>query len=131
MTDRPIQAASEDRALPAITYGLYLLGAANGVTTLIGLVLALANRGRAGERMRTHYTFQIRTCWLWLAWIVIGGLLILVGAPLSLLLVGIPLFLIGWAIIGLIEVWFVARVIIGAVYLAQNEAYPRPNSWFI
>ena len=131
MSDRPIHAASEDRALPAITYGLYLLGAANGVTTLIGLVLALANRGRAGERMRTHYTFQIRTCWLWLAWIVIGGLLILVGAPLSLLLVGIPLFLIGWAIIGLIEVWFVARVIIGAVYLAQNEAYPRPNSWFI
>ena len=62
---------------------------------------------------------------------MIGGLLIFVGAPLSLLLVGIPLFLIGWAIIGLIEVWFVARVIVGAVYLAQNEAYPRPNSWFI
>jgi uncharacterized membrane protein len=131
MTDRPINVAGEDRALPAITYGLYLLGAANGVTTLIGLVLALANRGRAGERMRTHYTFLIRTCWLWLAWLVIGGLLILVGAPLSFVLVGIPLFLIGWAIIGLIEVWFVARVIIGAVYLAQNEAYPRPNSWFI
>jgi uncharacterized membrane protein len=131
MTDRPIQAASEDRALPAIAYGLYLLGAANGVTTLIGLVLALANRGRAGERMRTHYTFLIRTCWLWLAWLVIGGLLILVGAPLSFVLVGIPLFLVGWAIIGLIEVWFVARVIVGAVYLAQNEAYPRPNSWFI
>jgi uncharacterized membrane protein len=81
--------------------------------------------------MRTHYTFLIRTCWLWLAWVVIGALLIAVGAPLSFVLVGIPLFLMGWAIIGLIEAWFVVRVVIGAIYLAQNEAYPRPYSWFI
>jgi uncharacterized membrane protein len=130
MSDRPIDAASEGRGLAAIIYGLYFLGAANGLTTLVGLVLALANRSRAGERLRTHYTFLIRTCLLWLAWIVIGFLLVAVGAPLSFVLVGIPLFLIGWAIIGLIEIWFVARVVIGAIYLAQNEPYPRPYSWF-
>lgn len=131
MSDRPIQEASEDRVLPAIVYGLYLLGAANGLTTVVGLVLALANRGRAGERVRSHYTFLIRTCWLWLAWMAIGIVLIVVGAPLSLLLVGIPLLLVGKAIIGLIELWFIVRVVIGAIYLAQNEAYPRPYSWFI
>jgi uncharacterized membrane protein len=131
VSDRAIDRGSEDRVLPAIVYGLFLLGAANGLTTVAGLVLALANRGRAGERMRTHYTFLIRTCWLWLAWMVIGIVLIAVGAPLSLVLVGIPFFLIGWAIIGLIEIWFIARVVIGAIYLAQNEAYPRPYSWLI
>jgi uncharacterized membrane protein len=131
VSDRPIQEASEDRVLPAIVYGLYLLGAANGLTTVVGLVLALANRGRAGERVRSHYTFLIRTCWLWLAWMAIGIVLIVVGAPLSLLLVGIPLLLVGKAIIGLIELWFIVRVVIGAIYLAQNEAYPRPYSWFI
>ena len=121
----------EGRTMPGVVYALYLLGIVNGLTVVLGLIMAYINRGGAGPLARSHYTFLIRTCWLWLAGIVIGGLLIFVGAPLSLLLVGIPLFLIGWAIIGLIEVWFVARVIIGAVYLAQNEAYPRPYSWFI
>jgi uncharacterized membrane protein len=130
MTDRATGTVAEDRTLPAIVYGLYLLGVANGVTAIIGLVLALANRGRAGERMRTHYTFLIRSCWLWLAWMLIGILLLVVGAPLSLVLVGIPLLLLGKAIIGLTEIWFVARVVIGAIYLARNEAYPRPYSWF-
>jgi uncharacterized membrane protein len=101
------------------------------VTAVLGLVLALANRGRAGERMRTHYTFLIRSCWLWLAWIVIGILLLIVGAPLSLVLIGVPLLVLGKAIIGLTEAWFIARVVMGAIYLARNEAYPRPYSWFL
>jgi uncharacterized membrane protein len=130
MTDRITDTTTEDRMLPAVVYGLYLLGAANGLTTIVGLVLALANRSHAGERMRTHYTFQIRTCWLWLAWMAIGVVLLAVGAPLSLVLVGIPLFVLGWVIIGLIEVWFIARVVIGAICLAQDQPYPRPYSWF-
>jgi uncharacterized membrane protein len=130
MTDRATSAAHEGRTLPAIIYGLYLLGVANGATAVLGLVLALANRGGAGERMRTHYTFLIRSCWLWLAWMVIGILLLVVGAPLSLVLVGVPLLLLGKAIIGLTEAWFIIRVVLGAIRLARNEAYPRPYSWF-
>jgi uncharacterized membrane protein len=131
MTDRPVDTANEDRTMPAIVYGLYLLGVVNGLTALVGLVLALAGRGRAGERMRTHYTFQVRSCWLWVAWMVIGILLIAVGAPFSLVLIGIPLFAAGWAIIGLVEAWFIVRAVMGAVYLARDEAYPRPYSWFV
>jgi uncharacterized membrane protein len=130
MSDRPMDTAAEDRTLPAVIYGLYLLGVVNGLTAIIGLVLALANRGRAGERMRTHYTFLIRTCWLWLAWMIIGIVLIAVGAPLSLVLIGIPLFMLGWAIVGLMEAWFIARSVIGVIYLARDEPYPRPYSWF-
>lgn len=129
MSDRPIGLATDSRTLPAIVYGLFLLGTVNGLTTIVGLVVALANRGRVGERLRSHYTFLIRTCWLWLAWMVIGVVLIAVGAPLSLVLVGIPMLAIGWVIVGLVEAWFFVRVILGAIYLARDEAYPRPYSW--
>ncbi|HKR88397.1 MAG TPA: hypothetical protein VJS38_09485 [Phenylobacterium sp.] len=119
----------EDRTMPAVVYALYLLGLVNGLTVLLGLILAYANRGGAGARMRSHYTFLIRTCWLWLAWMIIGALLLAVGIPLSFVLVGIPMAALGWAIVGLDHVWFAARVILGVIYLARDEPYPRPYSW--
>jgi uncharacterized membrane protein len=82
-TGRLSYGAVEDRTMPAVVYALYLLGIANGLTVVLGLVLALFNRNGAGARMRSHYTFLIRTCWLWLAWMLIGALLILFGFPLS------------------------------------------------
>ena len=117
--------------MPAVVYGLYLLGIANGLTIILGLILAYAQRGEAGARMRSHYTFLIRTCWLWLAWAVIAGALMLVGAPLSLILIGLPLFGLGLLILGLVHIWFALRAIVGVIYLARDEPYPRPNSWFL
>jgi uncharacterized membrane protein len=131
MTYHATESAVEARTMPALVYGLYILGVANGVTILIGLLLALANRRRAGERMQTHYTFQVRSCWLWIAWMVIGVALILLGAPLSLILIGLPIFALGWMIVGLGEVWFLARAVMGVIYLARDEPYPRPLSWFL
>ncbi len=131
MSDRLSYEAVEDRTLPAVVYALYLVGLANGLTVLLGLVLAIANRGGASPRMRTHYTFLIRTCWLWLAWMVIGGALILWGALFSIILIGLPFLGLGWAIVGLAHVWFAVRAILGVIYLARDEAYPRPYSWFL
>jgi uncharacterized membrane protein len=131
MTDRLSYGATEDRTMPAVVYGLYLLGIANGLTILLGLILAYAQRGDAGARMRSHYTFLIRTCWLWLAWILIGGLLVAIGIPLSVILIGVPILALGWAIIGLVHIWFALRAIVGVIYLARDEAYPRPHSWFL
>lgn len=131
MTERLSYGGVDDRTMPAVVYALYLLGIVNGLTIVLGLILAYAKRGEAGEMARSHYTFLIRTCWLWLAWIVIGVLLLAVGAPLSLVLIGIPLFLFGLLIIGLTHVWFAVRAIVGVIYLARNEPYPRPNSWFV
>ena len=131
MTDSLSYGGAEDRTMPAVVYALYLLGIVNGLTVLIGLILAYANRGGAGALARSHYTFLIRTCWLWLAWALIGGLLILVGAPLSLILVGLPIFGLGWLILGLIHLWFAMRAIVGVIHLARDEPYPRPYSWFL
>jgi len=131
MTDRMSYGRVEDRTMLAVIYALYLLGIVNGLTTLLGLILAYASRGGAGPAARTHYTFLIRTCWLWLAWAVIAGLLIMVGAPLSLILVGLPIFALGWLIFGLTHVWFAVRAIVGVIHLARDEPYPRPYSWFL
>jgi uncharacterized membrane protein len=131
MTDRLSYGALEDRTMPGVVYALYLIGIANGVTVLIGLVLAMMNRGGAGPRMRSHYTFLIRTCWLWLVWMAIGAALILWGALFSLILIGIPFLALGWAIIGLVHVWFALRAILGVIYLARDEPYPRPYSWVL
>ncbi len=131
MTDRLSYGAVEDRTMPAVVYALYLIGIASGLTVLIGLVIALASRGGAGARMRTHYTFLIRTCWLWLAWMIIGGALILWGALFSVILIGLPFLGLGWAIVGLVHVWFAVRVILGVIHLARDEPYPRPYSWFL
>ena len=124
-------AATEDRTLPAIVYGLYLLGLANGITILIGLILAYAQQGPAGPRTRTHLTFLIRTFWLSIGWFVIGALLVLFGGVLSLILVGIPFLVLGLTICGAIGIWFAVRCVVGAIYLAQGDAYPRPRNWLI
>ena len=122
-------ALSEDRSLPFIIYGLYLLGMANGLTILVGLVAAYANQGGAGPRMRSHYVFQIRTFWTAIGWWIIGGTLILFGLPLSVVLVGVPMVMLGGLIFAVGHLWFGIRCLAGVVYLARDEAYPRPRSW--
>ena len=124
-------AASEDRTLPAIAYALYILAFSNGLTAIIGLILASANRASAGPRMASHYRFLINTFWMGIGWALIGGVLLLFGVPLSLVLVGIPFAILGGVILGLLSVWFLVRCILGAYYLAQGVAYPRPNTWLI
>jgi uncharacterized membrane protein len=130
MTDADLP-LSEDRSLPAIVYGLYLLGLMNGLTVFVGLIVAYANKGAAGPRMRSHYIFQIRTFWTALAWWVIGGWLVLFGAPLSLVLIGVPMIILGILIFAVGHIWFALRCVLGAVYLARDEPYPRPRTWLI
>lgn len=122
---------TEDRVLPAVVYGLYLLGLVNGLTILVGLVLAYINLDKAGPRMRTHYEFQIRTFWIGLAIFLSLGLLIGISAVLSLVLIGIPFLMLFVFLWGAVGVWFAIRCVIGLVYVSQDEAYPRPKTWLI
>jgi uncharacterized membrane protein len=123
---------TEDKTMPMVAYVLYLLGfASGGLTLFVGLIIAYVNRGTAGPKMETHYTFMIRTFWLSIAWAIIGGLLVLFGAPLSLVLIGIPFFLLGLFIFGAVGIWFAVRCVVGLMYLSRGEAYPRPMNWLI
>lgn len=131
MSDSTTGARSEGRTLPAVVYALYLIGLTNLLTILIGLVIAYASRNPADPRMESHYTFLIRTFWLSIGWFLIGGAIALVGIPFSLVLVGIPLVMLGCAIMGAVGIWFAVRCIVGVIYLARDEAYPRPYSWLV
>ena len=129
MTDRLSYGATEDRTLPAVTYALYLLAFATGITAIIGLIIAYANRASAGAKMETHYTFLIRTFWMSIGWWLIGGFLVVFGGIFSIILVGLPFLLLGGLILALVGVWFAIRCIVGVIYLARDEAYPRPYTW--
>ncbi|MET3666863.1 hypothetical protein [Caulobacter sp. 1776] len=123
--------AEEDKVLPAVVYGLYLLGFTNGLTFIVGLIVAYVNRDSAGPINESHYTFAIRSFWQAIAWFLIGGAVFLVGLPLSVVLIGIPLLVIGGLIMGAVSLWFVARCVMGIYYLTRGEAYPRPRTWLI
>lgn len=133
MTDAPLidTRNEEDKVLPAVVYGLYLLGFTNGLTFVVGLIVAYVNRDTAGPINESHYTFAIRTFWLSIAWFLIGAVLLGFGIPLSLLLIGIPMMIAGGAIIGAVSLWFVVRCVMGITYLVRGEAYPRPRAWLI
>lgn len=131
MTDASAVTTEEDKVLPAVVYGLYLLAFTNGLTAIIGLIVAYVNRDQAGPINASHYTFAIRTFWLSIAWFLIGLCLILFGIPLSIVLVGIPVMIVGGLIMGAVSLWFAVRCILGIAYLVKGEAYPRPNAWLI
>lgn len=120
--------ATEDRTMPAVVYALYLFGLTHGLTIIIGLIMAYVSRDAAGPRMRSHYTFLIRTFWLSIVWFLIGGALIFWGAIFSVVLVGIPALMLGAAVCGATWLFFLVRCIAGAVHLARDEAYPRPDA---
>lgn len=122
----------EDRVLPAVVYALYIFGAASMlITVFIGLIIAYANRGLAGPRMQSHYEFLIQTFWKTIWWFLIGAVLSVVGVVLTFVLIGLPILFVGIAILCLVGIWFYVRCIVGLVYLAQDEPYPRPEAWLL
>jgi uncharacterized membrane protein len=126
MSERLETHVVEDRTLPAVVYALYLIGLTHGLTTIVGLIIAYASRDQAGPKMQSHYTWLIRTFWITLAGFGIGGALLLVGIPLSIVLIGIPAVVAGGVICGLAWVFMAVRLALGIVYLARDEEYPRP-----
>lgn len=133
MPPPPPQATAgvEDKVLPAVVYALYLVGVATGITVVLGLILAYVSRDGAGPKMRTHYDFLIRTFWMGIAWALIGGGLVGVGAVFAIILIGIPVLILGGLILALLGVWFVVRAVMGLIYLSRDEAYPRPDTWLV
>jgi len=127
----PAAQRAEDLTRVGVIYGLYLLGwVTGGATTLIGLVIAYVSRATAGPTTESHLTFQIRTVWVTVGWAILGALLVLIGFPLSFVLIGLPFLKLGLLILALLGLLFVVRCVAGIIYLARGEDYPRPRSWF-
>ncbi len=111
----PPSILSDERQMALIIYILYLIPFAFGVTHIVGLVLAYANRPTAPDWLKSHYTYQIRTFWI--------GLLYFVVACISVIL------LIGLFLVPVVIIWYIVRCALGLDRLMKREAYPTPESW--
>ena len=113
--DQSQQPALSGKQLALIVYILYLVAYFTGITALIGVIIAHVQIGSADPFLASHYRFQIRTFW-------IGILYLVIGAILSVVLVGIAV-LLWWFI------WSLVRNIRGALALNDNKPIANPQSW--
>jgi uncharacterized membrane protein len=123
--------AGDEKLTPIVVYVLYLLGWAGGVTAVIGFFMAYALKARAPDWARTHYVFLIRTVWIGMIWAIAAVLLIVLGLPLTLVLIGFLLWKVGFGILGLLSLWVTLRCVVGLLFAVRAEPYPRPRAWII
>ena len=98
-------------------YVLYLLGFIFAITTVIGVVMAYVNRGKAAPWLDSHYTWAIRTFWIALLYALISALF-------SLLVIGVLGFIAT-------AVWMIVRCVIGLQKIGRGEPIANPQSWLI
>ena len=113
--NKPTKMIIEDSGLAFTVYVLYLVGYFTGITALIGVIIAYLQSGSANPAMKSHYTFQIRTFWIGLLYLVVGFVLLH--------------FIVGAVIILWWFVWSLVRNIKGLLALNRNEPIANPESW--
>jgi uncharacterized membrane protein len=91
-----------------------------GLVGIAGVIVAYVKRGDAqGTWVASHFNWLIRTFWYSFLWGVVGALVLLV---LGIILIGIPIALLIWAVA---SIWVIYRVIRG--YLVFKESRPLPG----
>lgn len=107
---------SEDgKQLALLNYILYFVGFFVGLTALIGLIIAYVKRPEAADWVQTHFVYQIRTFWIGVLWLVIGGIT-------SFVLIGY-LVLFWWLI------WTLVRCVKGVIRLGDNRPIENALTW--
>ena len=104
-----------DRGLVLAVYILYVLGFMNGLTALIGAIIAYLQRDAGDAVVQSHFQFQFRTFLIGLLYIVVGAATLHVGLGFLILL---------WWL-----VWTLTRCVKGLLALNAGEAIANPNSW--
>jgi uncharacterized membrane protein len=116
--------------LTHVMYGLHAFSALTGLLTpalvvtafltgwpsIIAVIINYVKRSEVRETwLDSHFSWQLRTFWYALLWLVLGGVLFVT-------VVGIP-FAIGlWLITG---IWVLYRIIRGWLALGSRQALPR------
>jgi uncharacterized membrane protein len=111
----PIAADEGVRQVALLVYGLYLASLVMPPLLIAGAGLAYANRETAPDWLRSHFGFQVRTFWLYLAYLAVSILMcaVLIGFPMIVAAMG----------------WFVTRQVMGLGYVLKREAHPKPFAW--
>jgi len=99
-----------------ITYAMYALGLFTGLFSVVGVIMAYAKRGEfANTIYADHMQYLIRTFWIGLLGAIAGFLLMII--------------LIGWIVLIAVTVWYIYRIVMGAIRLNDGQGVST-TSWF-
>jgi len=98
-----------------VVYILYLVGFMNGLTAIIGAIIAYLQRDQGDPVVQSHFQFQFRT-------FLIG--LMYVGIAAATLHVGLGFLVLLWWL-----VWTLTRCIKGLLALNAGAPIANPTSW--
>ncbi|MBI1234498.1 MAG: hypothetical protein GC208_08335 [Alphaproteobacteria bacterium] len=111
----------DERLLCGLVYVLYLLGPANGLTVLVGALIALLRKDKAAPWLAGHYEFQIRTLIYMIA-------LVIIAIICTITIILLPVAILIWLLLG---IWMIIRVAIGLVRLVDGRPHPDPKTFFV
>ena len=96
-------------------YAVYILQALSFVflvTAVVGIVINyIKDEDVKGSWLESHFEWQKNTFWYGLLWIVLGTLS--------------AIFLIGYAVMGIVAVWLIYRIAKGWIYLVDGKELYR------
>ena len=98
-----------------LVYILYLVGLVFGITGIIGVIVAYVNNDDGPEWLQSHYRFQIRTFWMGLLFMIVGGILLVV--------------MIGWLVYLFWIVWLIIRCVKGLKQLELQQPVQDEKTW--
>lgn len=122
--------------LTHVMYALHAFSALAGITTaafvvtafltgwpsIIAVIINYVKRDAVrGTFLDSHFSWQLRTFWWSLLWVLIA---VLIGALLAIIIVG---FVAAYVMIVLVGLWVIYRIIRGWIALANREAMPQPG----
>lgn len=106
-------------ALMGLTSSAFIVTAfLSGWPSIIAVIVNYVKRGDVRNTwLETHFSWQIRTFWWALLWVVVAFLLVVT-------VIGIPL---AWILAVGVGIWVLYRIIRGWLALAQGERMPMPD----
>lgn len=122
MSTTPLPPPQPGRAAAIIVYVLYLLSIPSAaVFALIGVILALVSRDGASPLARSHLDDQVRIWFIAFWWAVGLAIAAIIGAVLTVVLIGFPILWIV-ALIGLgVMIWFTIKSLLGLLALLDDR----------
>ena len=103
-----------------VSSGIHFVAPLMGLVGIAGLIVAYVKRDDArGTWVASHLTWLIRTFWFSFLWGVVGAIVLVV---LGIILIGIPIAILIWAVA---SIWVIYRVIRG--YLLFKDSKPIPG----
>ena len=88
-----------------------------GVPSIVAVIMNYARRPAVrGTFLDSHFTWQIRTFWFALLWVIVAWL---VSLPLMVILIGFPLLIAAHVALG---IWIIYRVARGWLALRDRRA---------